>query len=111
MSILKLVRTIFFIIFSKKKDYVFYSEKLSYQKYFITLIRALSENSKTIVYFSSDIDDVINDKNVRNYYIGSGTVLYFVFLMISAKNLIVTVPDLGNNFIKKTKNVDNYIFL
>jgi hypothetical protein len=32
MSILKLVRTIFFIIFSKKKDYVFYSEKLSYQK-------------------------------------------------------------------------------
>jgi len=111
MIILKLVRTLFFVIFSKKINYVFYSEKLPYQKYFITLIRALSENNKTIIYLSSDIDDFIYDKNVRNYYIGNGSVLYFVFLIISARNLIVTVPDLGNNFIKKTKNVDNYIYL
>ena len=111
MKIFLILRSMFYIIFSKKFDHVFYSESEFYQKYFITLITGLSNNSEKIIYLSSEINDVINDKNVRNFYIGNGILLYFTFLIINAKNLIFTVPDLGNNQIKKTKNIDNYIYL
>jgi len=111
MKLLKLLSVIFFIIFTKKIKHTFYSENISYQKYFINLILGLSKKGEKIIYLSSDINDVIDDQNVKNFYIGNGIVFYFIFLIINTKNLIFTVPDLDNNKIKKTKNIDNYIYL
>ena len=79
--------------------------------YFISLILDISNNGKQVIYLSSDLDDYINNKNVKSFYIGNGISLYFIFLLVSTKNLILTVPDLGNNKIKKTRNVDNYIYM
>lgn len=111
MKIIKLFSSLIFILFSKKSEIVFYSESSSYQKYFIDIILKLCDRKKKIIYLSSDLNDIVNHQNVKNFYIGNGLFLYFTFLMINAKNLILTVPDLGNNQIKKSKYVDNYIYI
>ena len=74
MKIFLILRSMFYIIFSKKFDHVFYSESEFYQKYFITLITGLSDNSEKIIYLSSEINDVINDKNVRKSWSSSAEV-------------------------------------
>ena len=99
------------LIFSKKFDFIFFSEERSYQKYYILLIEKLLQKNYAIAYLSSDKNDFINLQNVNNYYIGEGLPRMFTFLIIRSKFLFLTLPDLGFNEIKKqSNNIKYYIY-
>ena len=93
-----------------KPKFVFFSENKSYQKYLKPIIHTLIlNNTYQVYYLSIDKDDKINDKRVSNYFIHP-LLINFIFNNIKAENIFLTLTDLGNNLIKKTKNIDNYIY-
>jgi YidC/Oxa1 family membrane protein insertase len=99
---------IFFLI--KNKKIIIYSEGLNYQKYFISLINTLEENN-TIIYLSSELNDVIKKKNITNLYIGTGLIRFFIFYFANGENFYLTLTDLQNNELKKSKFIKNYIYV
>ena len=93
-----------------KPKFVFFSENKSYQKYSKPIIDVIcSEYPNQVYYLSIDKNDKINDKRVKNYFI-SYLLINFFFNNIKADNLFLTLTDLGNHFLKKTKNVNKYIY-
>ena len=99
------------LVVKKKPKIIFYSESLSYQKYANLLIQALSKKYPDQVYYvSADINDKIDNPNVKNLFIGSGFLMQYFFSSIITENLFLTLTDLNNHSIKKTKNVKNYIY-
>lgn len=94
----------------KKIKIVFFSEGKSYQKYSKPIIEALcSIYSGNIYYFSIDKNDTIKHDRIINYYV-SPLLIYFFFNKLKAENMFLTITDLGNNLLKKTKNIDKYIY-
>jgi len=97
----------------KKKNYkiIFYSENKSYQKYVHLILDVLSQKYPgQILYVSSDEYDVIKNFKVDNLFVGKNLLMQYFFLSVSAKNVILTLTDLDNHQIKKTKKVNNYIY-
>jgi len=95
----------------KKPKFVFYSESKTYQKYILLLIQLLSKKYPNEVYYvSSDKNDRIDNLNIKNIFIGEGMLRNYFFSSINAENIILTVTDLDNNLIKKTKKIKNYIY-
>ena len=98
-------------IISAKPKYIFYSENKSYQKYSYLLIQLLAKkNPDGIFYVSSDIDDKIENLNIKNMFIGNGFFMQYFFNVVKAENIFLSITDLDNHVIKKTKNVNNYIY-
>ena len=98
-------------ISKKNLRFVFFSESSAYQKYSLPIINVLSsEFPDQIYYFSLDIEDKIKNKNIKNYYIHNNFLLKFFFNNIKADNMILTLTDLGNHFIKKTSSIKRYIY-
>jgi len=94
-----------------KPKYLFYSEDKQYQKYAYLLIETLAKKyPQEIYYISSEIDDKIENLNVKNIFIGKGLMLGIFFSIIRAQNIFLTLTDLGNHTVSKTKNVDKYIY-
>ena len=88
----------------------FFPKKKSYQNFSKPIIKTLlSIYSEEIIYLSIDIEDKIDNKRVKNYYVNP-LLLNFIFNNLRAVNLFLTVTDLNNNIIKKTKNIDKYIY-
>ena len=54
-------------------------------------------------------NDRIDDKRVSNYYVSPILLSYF-FNNLKAENMFLTVTDLGNNLLKKTKLIGKYIY-
>tara|TARA_B110000971_G_scaffold40472_1_gene39614 strand:+ start:1508 stop:2635 length:1128 start_codon:yes stop_codon:yes gene_type:complete len=99
------------LIIKKKPRFIFYSENKSYQKYTYLLIKLISKKYPGEVYYvSSDIDDKILDNNIINIFIGSSFLRVYFFNFIKTENIFLTLTDLGNHFIKKSKNVKRYIY-
>ena len=99
---------IFFLITNKKV--IIYSEGLNYQKYFINLINTLEEKQR-IIYLSSELKDVIKKKNIINLYIGTGLIRFFIFYFANGDNFYLTLTDLENHELKKSKFIKNYIYV
>lgn len=108
--IYKIINSINLII-KKKPRFTFYSENKSYQKYTYLLIKLISNKYPGEVYYvSSDINDKILDDNIVNIFIGSGLLRVYFFNFIKTENIFLTLTDLGNHFIKKSKHVKKYIY-
>ncbi len=98
------------VLKKSKPKFVFFSEDKSYQKFSMLIIDTLCKKySDQIYYFSIDKEDKINNKNVRNYFINPLLLNYF-FKNIKSENMFLTVTNLGNHFIKDSKNIDKYIY-
>ena len=117
MSIFKKINFFFRIVkrinqLNKEKNIIiFYSENKSYQKYSNTLIKSLLKNkSKKILYISSDESDKIDQNNIENIFIGNKYLIQYFFLTIKADAIFLTITDLNNHIIKKTKNIKKYIY-
>jgi len=96
---------------SKRIEIIFYSENKNYLKYSYLLIESLSKiYPNKILYVSSSKDDYIDNLNVKNLYVGRSFFLQYFFLKIKANNFFLTTTDLGNSILKKTKNIDRYIY-
>lgn len=100
-----------FYISTLNIENAFYSENKNYQKFSIPIIDLILKNSKEdVCYISSDIEDKIYDKKIKNIYIGNGIIKNIFFLVIKSKNLFLTLTDLNNHFLKKTKKIEKYIY-
>ena len=94
-----------------KPKYLFFSESINYQKYSYLLIETLAKKHPNEVYYVSlDPDDKIKNLDVENIFIGKGLLMNFFFHIIKAQNIFMTLTDLGNHVVKKSKNVDKYIY-
>jgi hypothetical protein len=94
-----------------KPKFLFFSENKNYQKFSYLIIEALAKNNpKEVYYVSSEIDDKIKILNVKNIFIGNGLLMNVFFLIVKAENMFLTVTDLDNHAVKKTKNIDNYVY-
>lgn len=90
---------------------VIYSENKIYQKYSKILLENLIKRfPNQILYASSDKNDFISNDNIKNLYIGKTYSLQYFFSKIKSENLLTTTIDLGNNLLKKTNNIKNYIY-
>ena len=89
---------------------VFFSENKVYQKFSKPIIDVIFLiHPGQIVYISIDKEDKIYDKRINNYYV-KPLLINYIFNNLKAKNLFLTVTDLGNNLLNKTKNIDKYIY-
>ena len=94
-----------------KPKYLFFSEDKKYQKYSYLLIETLVKKHPNEVYYvSSDAEDKIKNLNIENIFIGKGLLMIIFFMIIRAQNMFLTLTDLDNHAVKKTKNIDKYIY-
>ena len=94
-----------------KPKFLFFSEDKKYQKYSYLLIETLVKKYPNEVYYvSSDVEDKIKNLNIENIFIGKGLLMIIFFMIIRAQNMFLTLTDLDNHAVKKTKNVDKYIY-
>ena len=94
-----------------KPKYIFFSENKNYQKFSYLLIETIIKKyPKEVYYVSSELDDTFENSDVINFFIGKGFLLNIFFLLVRANNMFLTTTDLDNNAIKKTNNVDKYIY-
>lgn len=96
---------------NKKKKFLFFSENKSYQKYALDIIEVIAKKYPgEILYVSSDLNDKIDNFRLQNLYVGNGFLMSLFFLIIKADYFFLTLTDLGNHQIQKTKNIKKYIY-
>ena len=94
---------------------VFYSEGVAYAPYLRPVIDALSDcYDGTIYYLTSDFDDdllVQLPSRVCGYYIGDGVTRTFVLNNLTAKLVVMTMPDMNTFHIKRSSKAMHYAYL
>ena len=95
------------------KKIIFFSESRNYRNYLQNLIKALDEQPEiSIIYITSDSNDSEQiSKNIKPIYIGSGFFRILLFYFIKCEMVIMTLTDLGNHEIKRSKFCKNYVYL
>jgi YidC/Oxa1 family membrane protein insertase len=89
------------------KHLVFYSEKSGFYKYYEHIINELLTRSNVIIhYVTSDPDDIVfelakEQQRLKPYYIGERKLIT-LFMKMDADMVIMTMPDLGNYYIKRS---------
>ena len=63
-----------------KPKKIFFSENKAYLKYAYVLIDVINKKYPNQIYYvSSDLDDRVNDFNIKNIYIGKGALMQYFF--------------------------------
>jgi CDP-glycerol glycerophosphotransferase (TagB/SpsB family) len=104
------ISSFFQIIKLKKIKYVFFSENFSYNACFIDLARELSKKSLVVYLFSSK-NDIIENENIVNIFIGNGFFRLFVLSFIKCDFFFSTTTDLNKNLIKRNKFIKKYVYV
>jgi len=103
----------FFKIPKKKRDIVFYTEHGDYWIAFEGLIKELNEkHKKTVFYITSDWrDPVLHTKNskIQSFYINK--LLLWFMLFIDSRVVIMTLTDLGNHTVGKSRRGVHYVYI
>jgi YidC/Oxa1 family membrane protein insertase len=89
-----------------EKQIVFYSENQDSMFIFKSLIDELINQDITICYVTSSKDDPnlkSNNEKMRTFCIGEGIMRTKFFLNLKASILIMTMPDLGTSYVKRSK--------
>ena len=99
-----------------ERSIVFYSESSSIlYPYVEEIINELGKRDQKICYVTSSKNDPIfknENKKIKSFYIGDGSVKYKFFWELKAKVVIMTMPDLENHWIKRSIVFPvNYIYL
>ncbi len=104
----------FYRLNSSWKNIVFFSEGSNYYSVYEQIINDLLKRKKKITFITADYKDqiyLIKDDNLKIFY-SKNIYTHILFLnFIKCKNLIMTMPDIDNFEIKKSKNVEKYIYL
>jgi len=94
---------------------VFYSEGKNYWSLFKGLIDGiLNQSDLSVCYISSDMDDPgfkYNDRRLKSFLIDDSYVRNWLFENMQADMLIMTMPDLDNYQVKRSKHAVHYIYL
>jgi hypothetical protein len=95
-----------------ERQIVFYSENKNSYEFFEGLINELLLNKYKIFFITSDYSDpILKHKNISSFYIGSGSIRTVFFQFFNSNIMILTMPDLDNTYIKKSKFCKNYIYV
>ena len=89
-----------------EKQIVFYSENQDSMFIFKSLIDELINQDITICYVTSSKDDPnlkSSNEKIKTFCIGEGIMRTKFFLNLKADILIMTMPDLGTSYIKRSK--------
>ena len=89
-----------------EKQIVFYSENQDSMFIFKSLIEELINQDITICYVTSSKDDPnlkSSNEKMRTFCIGEGIMRTKFFLNLKADILIMTMPDLGTSYVKRSK--------
>ncbi len=97
----------------KQKTIYFFSESKNYRNHFEDIIFNLSQLKKyRILYFTSDLDDIeAFNSNVETIYIGKGLIRMIFFTFLSCDIMLMTLTDLDNHEIKRSKKCKSYVYL
>lgn len=98
-----------------KKNITFYSENRSYWIYFSEIIKEILKNhSINLCYISSDKKDPglkIKSDKFNAFYIQSEPIRNWMFQNMNTSILVMTMPDLNNFQIKKSKKNVYYVYI
>ena len=96
-----------------KKKFIFFSESSYYRDYYIDLIINLKKLGETnIILVTSDLEDEKYFKNILPcFYIKNLFILRVFFQILECKFMLMTLTDLGNHEIKRSKFCKNYVYL
>lgn len=96
---------------SQNYKFLFYSENKSYQKYSYNIIKVLAKKyPNEILYASSDQNDKIDNLEIKNLFISKSFMMRIFFQIIRAEYFFLTLTDLDNHMLKKTKKIGKYIY-
>ncbi len=97
------------------RELVFYSEGAGDWPHIGPIIEALlADHDREISYLSSDPADPglsIEDPRFRMFQIGTGTVRTILFARMDCRHFVMTLPDLGNLWLKRSVHPVHYIYL
>jgi len=98
-----------------KQDIVFYSEGEAYWPHLKGLVTSTLENtSLSICYITSSKNDPglnLNHQRLKKYFIGAGHIRNYCFENLQSKICVLTMPDLGNFQIKRSKYPVHYVYV
>lgn len=96
------------------RDLVFYSEGAGDWPHLGPVILDLLEvHDRKISYLTSDTNDPglgLEHENVRGFNIGSGTARTVLFARIECRQFVMTLPDLGNLWLKRSVHPVQYVY-
>ena len=97
------------------RSIVFYAEDAASWKHLQPIISELIEGfEKKICYITSSADDPIlrhENDHIEAFYVGSGSARTVLFLSFRAGLMAMTMPDLGNYNIRRSKNPVHYVYV
>lgn len=102
----------------RNKHIVFYSERSGFYRYYKEIIEHLNKKTNVAVhYITNDPDDIVfelakDNPKLKPYYIGVKKLITLM-MKIEADIVVMTTPDLGNYYIKRSlmKKDIEYIFV
>ena len=98
--------------FRQKQSIVIYTESRHYYQYFERLITDLLARNAKILYITSDKADPLLTKAPSGMKVMYNKwKLGFVFSKMKADVMLMTMPDLGNYFLKRSATVKKYIYV
>lgn len=101
------------IIKKKNNSFVIYSENIYYFSLYQKIIKNISDENIDITYLTSDLDEFryLQNYKLKRYFIGSGIMRALIFLYIKSNVFLLTLSDLDNYELKKSKNTNHYYYL
>lgn len=97
------------------RDIVFYSEGAGDWPHLGPVVEAMLEShDRNISYLTSDPADpglAVSHPQLRTFLIGSGTVRTILFARIDVGHFVMTLPDLGKLWLKRSVHPVHYIYL
>ena len=93
------------------KNIIFYSEGEDYDHFYLPYVNSCLKNKIKFSYVSSGKNiPFIKNENSKFFFIGDSFIRTLFFFFLDCKNLITTMPDLQNFFLKKSLRCNNYIY-
>ncbi|WP_339058054.1 CDP-glycerol glycerophosphotransferase family protein [Candidatus Regiella endosymbiont of Tuberolachnus salignus] len=98
-----------------QRQITFYSEGKSYWLHLENLLVAtLERTDKSVCYLSSSLDDpglMIKHPQLKTFFIGMGFVRDYVFQTIETPIMVMTMPDLNNFQVKRSRHNVHYVYV
>ncbi len=98
-----------------ERNIVFYSESEFYWSYLEPFVsRLINDHGKTVCYLTSSPSDPLlksTAKGIRPFYIGDGTIRTILFAGLDADVMVMTIPDLDNYSLKRSKHPVHYVYV
>ena len=102
----------FLKFFKKKKEIVFYCENSQYLKYFGNIIEILSlEKIDISILIDEKNSELINNDKIDKFFIKSSFLRNLSLNLINCKILVLTTPDIGNSYVKKSKFCKHFFYI